>query len=256
MDDFHGKVAVVTGASRGIGRAVAEVLVRRGAAVVLSSRKQQALDEVAEHLRAQGGDVLAVAAHTGDGEAVARLFRRAAQVFGGVDFLVNNAATNPHFGPLLSAQESQWAKILDVNVVGYFRTVQAAVPLMRTRGGGKIVNVASVAGLMPLQGMGVYSVSKAGVLMLTKALAMELAGEHIQVNAIAPGLVKTRFSRPLWEDEALRERILQQIPQRRMATAEEVAEAVCFLLSPAADFMTGATLVLDGGQRWRAGFFT
>ncbi len=252
--DLHGQVAVVTGASRGIGRAIAEALAAAGAAVVVSSRKQGAVEAVAEAIRERGGRALAVAAHTGDGEAIARLIGRAVEVFGGVDILVNNAATNPHFGPLLTAEESHWAKILDVNVVGYFRTAKAAVPHMQARGGGKIINIASIAGLTPLAGMGIYSASKAAVIMLTRALALELAGANIQVNAVAPGLVKTRFSQALWDNPALNEKVLASIPQGRMAAPEEIAAAVRFLVSPEARFITGEVLVMDGGQRWRAGW--
>jgi len=251
--NLQGKVAVVTGASRGIGRAIAEALAAAGAAVVVSSRKQEAVEAVAEAIRAQGGQALAVAAHTGDGEAVAQLIARTVETFGSMDILVNNAATNPHFGPLLTAEESHWAKILDVNVVGYFRTAKAAVPHMQARGGGKIINIASIAGLTPLEGMGVYSASKAAVIMLTRALALELAPANIQVNAIAPGLVKTRFSQALWDNPALSEKVLAGIPAGRMAKPEEIAAATLFLASPAADFVTGEVLVMDGGQRWVAG---
>ncbi len=251
--ELAGKVAVITGASRGIGRAIAEALAQAGAAVVVSSRKQAALEEVAEAIRAAGGQALAVAAHTGETQAVERLMAQAVEAFGGLDILVNNAATNPHFGPLLTAEESHWHKILDVNLVGYFRTVKAAVPYMRQRGGGKVINIASIAGLTPLQGMGVYSAAKAGVIMLTKALAMELAGDNIQVNAVAPGLVKTRFSRALWASEEVRQRVLGLIPQGRMAQPAEIAALVRYLASPASDFMTGAVLLIDGGQILSAG---
>ena len=252
--DLQGQVAVITGASRGIGCAIAEALAAAGAAVVVSSRKQRAVEAVAETICDRGGQALAVAAHTSDDEAVSRLIARAVEVFGGVDILVNNAATNPHFGPLLTAEESHWAKILDVNVVGYFRTAKAAVPHMQARGGGKIINIASIAGLTPLAGMGVYSASKAAVIMLTRALALELASANIQVNAVAPGLVKTRFSQALWDNPALNEKVLASIPQGRMAAPEEIAAAVRFLVSPEARFITGEVLVMDGGQRWRAGW--
>lgn len=251
--NLEGKVAVITGASRGIGRAIAETFAAAGAAVVVSSRKQEAVDAVAEAIRTQGGQALAVAAHTGNSEAVGHLIARAVETFGGLDILVNNAATNPHFGPLLTAEESHWHKILDVNVVGYFRTVKAAVPHMQARGGGKIINIASIAGLTPLEGMGVYSASKAAVIMLTRALALELAPVNIQVNAIAPGLVKTRFSQALWDNPALSEKVLATIPAKRMASPEEIAAAALYLASPASDFITGEALVLDGGQRWAAG---
>ncbi|HEY57880.1 MAG TPA: SDR family oxidoreductase [Anaerolineae bacterium] len=253
MAELQGKVAVITGASRGIGRAIAEALAQAGAAVVVSSRKQEVLDEVAEAIRAAGGQALTVAAHTGDSGAVQRLIERTVETFGGVDILVNNAATNPHFGPLLTAEESHWQKILDVNLVGYFRTAKAVVPHMERRGGGKIVNIASIAGLTPLQAMGVYSVAKAGVIMLTKALALELAERNIQVNAVAPGLVKTRFSRALWEPEDMRERVLRLVPQKRFAAPEEIAALVRYLVSPEAKFITGEVIVIDGGQHLSAG---
>ena len=251
--DLSGKVAIVTGASRGIGEAIARAYAAAGAAVVLSSRKQEALDEVAAGIREGGGRALAVAAHVGDEAAIERLVKAAVDAFGGVDILVNNAATNPHFGPVLTSQESQWDKIFDVNVKGGFRMVRACVPHMRERGGGKIINVASIAGLRPQPGMGIYSVSKAAVLMLTQVLAAELAADNIQVNAIAPGFVKTRFSRVLWETPSIYEAIVRVIPQRRMAAPEELTGIALYLASPASDFTTGAVFVVDGGQMVASG---
>ena len=246
--DLTGKVAVVTGGSRGIGRAIAEAYAQAGAKVALTSRKQDALDAVAEAIRAAGGDALPVAAHTGDAEAVERLVARVTETWGGVDVLVNNAATNPHFGPILTAEESHWDKTLDVNVKGYFRMAKACAGSMRARGGGKIVNVASVAGKRPQPMMGVYCVSKAAVLMLTEVLAVELADDNIQVNAIIPGFVKTKFSRAIWDDPALNALVLKAVPQHRMAMPEELAGLALFLASSASDFVTGAEHVIDGGQ--------
>ena len=246
--DLTGKVAIVTGGTRGIGLAIARTLAAAGASVVVSSRKQSNVDAAVQTLRDEGLEALGVPAHTGDAEAVARLVRTAVEAYGGVDILVNNAATNPHFGPLLTAEESHWQKILDVNVVGYFRMVKACAPEMQKRGGGKIINLASIAGRIPLPGMGVYSVSKAAVIMLTEALAVELASMNIQVNAIAPGLVKTRFSAALWQNPAIYEAVVKQIPQKRMAEPEELAGIALYLASPASDFTTGATVTVDGGQ--------
>ncbi|MCO6450057.1 MAG: glucose 1-dehydrogenase [Caldilineales bacterium] len=246
--DLTGKTAIITGASRGIGEAIARAYAGAGACVVLSSRKLEGLEEVAASIRAAGGQALAIAAHTGDSEAIANLVATATREFGGVDILVNNAATNPHFGPLLAADEGQWDKILDVNVKGYFRLVRACVPEMRRRGGGKIINMASVAGLKPQPMMGVYSVSKAAVLMLTQALAMELAGENVQVNAIAPGFVKTKFSSALWANQSFHDAIVKTVPQQRMADAGEIIGIALYLASPASSFTTGAVFVVDGGQ--------
>ncbi|MDE0143673.1 MAG: glucose 1-dehydrogenase [Caldilineaceae bacterium] len=255
LPDFNlaGKVAVITGASRGIGEAIARCFAAHGAAVVLSSRKQAALDDVAESIRSDGGRALAAAAHTGDMAATAALAEQAVREFGGIDILVNNAATNPHFGPLLSAEESHWHKILDVNVVGYFRMAKSCSAEMMKRGGGKIINVASIAGKRPHPGMGVYSVSKAGVLMLTEVLAAELAAEGIQVNTIAPGYVRTAFSRAIWEDPDLNQTVLRAIPQKRIAETDEITGIALYLASAASSFTTGGTFVVDGGQWVDAG---
>lgn len=248
MFDLTGTVALITGASRGIGKAIAEAYAAAGAQVVLASRKQAALDEVAAAIREAGGDALPIAAHTGDAEAVAALVEQAVATFGGLDVVVNNAATNPHFGPILTAEESQWDKILDVNVTGYFRVARACAPHLEARGGGKIINMASVAGRKPLPGMGVYCVSKAAVLMLTEVLAVELAPANIQVNVILPGFVKTRFSRAIWDDPAIHEATLQTIPQHRLAEAADLTGLACYLAAPASDFVTGSVFTIDGGQ--------
>jgi NAD(P)-dependent dehydrogenase (short-subunit alcohol dehydrogenase family) len=154
----------------------------------------------------------------------------------------------PHFGPILTAEESHWQKTLEVNLLGYFRMTKACVESMRQRGGGKIINVASVAGIHPQIGMGLYGITKAGVLMLTKVLATELAEDNIQVNAIAPGFIKTKFSSVLWEDPQINQAILKIIPQGRMAEAKELAGIALYLASEASSFTTGATFVIDGGQ--------
>jgi NAD(P)-dependent dehydrogenase (short-subunit alcohol dehydrogenase family) len=248
MFDLSGKVALITGASRGIGEAIAVAYAQSGAKVVLASRKQADLDIVAQRIREAGGEALPLAAHTGDLEAVTVMVEKAASTFGGIDILVNNAATNPHFGPILTAEDSHWDKILDVNVKGYFRVAKACVETMKARGGGKIINMASVAELEPEPMMGVYSVSKAAVLMLTKVLAAELAQFNIQVNAIAPGFVKTKFSAALWQNPQLHQAIIKTIPQKRMAEPEEMAGLAVYLASPASSFVTGATFNIDGGQ--------
>lgn len=246
--DLTGRVAVVTGASRGIGAAIAQALAGAGARVVLASRKMEELEAMAESIRGSGGEALAVSCHTGRAAEVEALAARAVEAFGGVDVLVNNAATSPHFGPIVEAEESHWDKTFEVNVKGYMHAIRACVPRMRERGGGSIVNVASVAGMVPHSGLGVYGVSKAAVLMLTKTLAIELARDKIRVNAIAPGLIETRFSEALRASPEMVERALRAIPQRRIGQPEDLAGAALYLAGDASRFMTGATLVVDGGQ--------
>ena len=246
--DLNGKVALITGASRGIGQAIAEAYAAAGAKVVLASRKQDALNVVAEAIRNNGGEALPIAAHTGDETAVNTLINQATQAYGGIDIVVNNAATNPHFGPAITAEESHWDKILDVNVKGYFRVAKGCVPSMKSHGGGKIINIASVAGLAPQPGMGVYCVSKAAVLMMTQVLAAELAVDNIQVNAIAPGFIKTKFSAAIWGNPQLNEMVMKSIPQKRMAEPEELTGIALYLASNASNFTTGATMLVDGGQ--------
>jgi len=245
---LQGKVAVVTGASRGIGLAIAEAYAANGAKVVLTARKQEGLDAAAEGIRAAGGEALPLAAHSANGEAIAGVMAKVMENYGGVDILVNNAGTNPHFGALLTSEESMWQKTFDVNLLGYFRWVKACAESMKARGGGKVINVASVAGIEPQMGMGLYSISKAGVLMMTRVLAVELAQDNIQVNAIAPGFVKTRFSSVLWETPQIYEAILKAIPQGRMAEAGELAGIALYLASSASSFTSGAVFVVDGGQ--------
>lgn len=253
--DLTGKVAIITGASKGIGEAIAHAYAQAGANVVVSSRKQDAVEAVAAQINEAGynGKAVGIAAHTGNAEAIQSLVERTTEVFGGVDIAVNNAATNPHFGPLLSAPESMWDKTLDVNIKGYVRVIQGVVGSMKKRGGGKIINVASVAGLKYSPMMGVYSVSKAGVLMITEILANELAPDNIQVNAIAPGFVKTKFSSAIWKNPQLSKMVQQATPQKRIANVDEVTGIALYLAAPASSFTTGATFVVDGGTTISSG---
>ncbi len=244
---LQGKVALITGASRGIGRAIALRLAQAGAKVVVSSRKLENVQPVADEIEAAGGEALAVQAHVGRMEDVTALVARTMETFGRVDVAVNNAGTNPHFGPLLTADEGQWDKILDTNTKSVFRVCKAVVPHMEAQGGGKIVNMASIAGLRPSAGMGVYSVSKAAMIMLTQVLAMELGHLDIQVNAIAPGVIRTRFSQMLWQTEQIAGPILSSLPLGRFGEPEDVAELALYLASPASDYVTGAVFVVDGG---------
>ena len=243
--DLSGRVAIVTGASRGIGKAIAETFALAGAKVALASRKQEALDEAARTIRAEGGEAVGIAAHSGDKRALCDLVEATVARYGRLDILVNNAATNPHFGTILDADDSYWRKTIDVNVMGNVWLTQAAVKQMR--GGGKIINVASIVGLTPGRYQGIYSLTKAGVISLTKTLATELGPDNIQVNAIAPGLVKTRFARALWGNDDLLAHVLARTPAGRIGQPDDISGIALFLASSASDYTTGAVFVLDGG---------
>lgn len=243
--DLSDKVALITGASRGIGKAIAAAYAQAGASVVLASRKQADLDQTAAEIEAAGGEVMAVAAHVGDEAAVAALVERTLDRFGGIDIAVANAGTNPHFGPTLEATAALWDKIMEVNLRGAFLLCKAVVPHMYA--GGKIVIMSSVAGLRPSSNLGIYSVSKAGLNMLTQVLASELGPKEIRVNAIAPGTIKTRFSRVLYETREIAERLLGRTPLGYLGEPEDVIGAALFLASPLSDYVSGAVLTVDGG---------
>ena len=245
--DLSGRVAIVTGASRGIGKSIAEAFAQAGAKVVLASRKQDALDEVADAIGAGGGEAIGIAAHNGDKDALKALVDRTLDHCGTVDILVNNAATNPHFGATLEAADSYWQKTIEVNLMGNVWLSQAAVKVMRENGSGKIINVASIVGLTPGRYQGIYSVTKAGVISLTKTLAVELGADNIQVNAIAPGLVQTKFAQALWGNPELLDHVLAQTPAGRIGQPADISGIALYLASSASDFTTGAVFVVDGG---------
>jgi NAD(P)-dependent dehydrogenase (short-subunit alcohol dehydrogenase family) len=246
---FKDKVVIVTGASRGIGRSIAMAFAKEEATVVLASRKQEGLDTVADEINAiSGATAHTIATNTGHLDQCKALIDQTVQKFGRVDVLVNNAATNPHFGSILDAEPWQWQKIIDVNMMGYFWTSKFAAEQMEQNGGGKIVNMASVAGIAPGPFMGIYSISKAAVIMMTKVLAQELAGRNIQVNAIAPGIIKTRFAEALWSNPELSRAYTDRTPAGRIGEPEEIAGAVLYLASTATSYHTGDVLVLDGGN--------
>jgi NAD(P)-dependent dehydrogenase (short-subunit alcohol dehydrogenase family) len=250
MADFglNGKVAIVTGASKGIGEAIAKGFSQAGARVVVSSRKIEGVESEARAIQDEGGDAMAVQAHMGSPDQVAELVHETKEKYGSVDVIVNNAGTNPHFGPLLTADEGQFEKILDVNLKGYFRLCKEVFPHMVKQGGGKIINISSVAGTRPGPGMGAYSISKAGINMLTKVLASELGPHNVQVNAIAPGLVRTKFSNVLWQNEDLLSRQENLTPLGRIGLPEDVVGAALFFASAASDWVTGTVMIVDGGS--------
>ncbi len=248
LDEFSlkGKVALVTGGSRGIGKEIAVGLAKAGADVALASRKLPDLEEVAKEIKATGRKSIALAAHIGRMEEVKDLVAKVKDTFGKIDILVNNAATNPTVDQAIDVEERAWDSIMNLNLKGLFFLSQAVARGMREQGGGRIVNVASTAGITP-DILPVYSISKAGVIMATKVMAQQWAQFNIRVNAIAPGLTKTKFSEFLWSNKDILPVAMQGTPLRRVAEPQEMVGAVIFLASDASSYVTGQVLAVDGG---------
>lgn len=245
--DLSGKVALVTGASKGIGLAIGRGLAEFGARVVLSSRKAEAVEAAAAGLRQDGLEAEGIAAHAGDAAALARLVEQTVARFGGLDVVVNNAATNPVYGPLHEATGEAFDKIMAVNVRGPLELARLARPLMAARGGGSVLNISSVGGLSPEPGLGLYSVSKAALVSLTKVMAREWGRDGIRANVICPGLIRTKFSAALWQDEQVLRRFLERVALGHIGEPEDVVGLAVFLASDASRYCTGAVFTVDGG---------
>lgn len=245
--DLNGKVALVTGASKGIGLAMAEIFAESGAKVVISSRKQDVLDKEADILRQKGYEVSGIACQVGQTEAMQQLVDKTIELYGGIDILVNNAATNPVFGNILKTENDAFDKIMNVNVKAPFELAKMVFASMKSRGGGSIINISSIGGLSPETHLGIYNVSKSALIMLTKVLAKELGSANIRANVVCPGLIQTKFSEALWSNEQILEQSLQDLPLKRIGQADDLAGIALYLASEASAYTTGAVFTVDGG---------
>lgn len=247
--DLKGKVAVVNGGSRGIGEASARALAAHGARVIVTSRKLASCEEVAERIRAGGGDCQARACHAGTLDQLQALFADIEREYGRLDVLMNNAVASPYYGPITDTDLASFDKVMETNVRGYFYACVHGARLMAKNGGGSIINTASVFGLRPGGGDGaaIYSISKSAIITMSKTFASECAPSGVRVNALLPGLTQTKFAGALLESDDTRGSLLSRIPMGRVAQPEEMAGAVVFLASQASSYMTGSLLIVDGG---------
>ncbi len=245
--DLSGKVALVTGASRGIGEAIARVFAAQGAHVIISSRKKDGCQAVADAITETGGSASAYPCHVGSMEDIKAIFAHIHERHGKLDILVNNAATNPYYGDILDTDIESFQKTVDVNVRGYFFMSIEAGKLMRDNGGGAIVNTASVMGLQPAPGQGIYAVTKAAVINMTRAFAGECGKHNIRVNAILPGFTDTKFASALFDNREVYDEAMRAIPLKRHATPEEMAGVVLMMASGAGSYLNGECITVDGG---------
>jgi dehydrogenase/reductase SDR family member 4 len=245
--NLTGKTALITGASKGIGQAIAELYAAAGAHVIVSSRKQDAVEAVATELKSKGYKATAIACHVGDVAEVHQLANYCLTNFGAVDILVNNAATNPVFGPVVETTDTAFDKIMAVNVKGPFELSKKLYPAMKEKKSGSVINISSVGGLRPEPGLGIYSMSKASLISLTKVMAKEWGDDNIRVNVICPGLIKTKFSEALWSNDKVMGMMMKMLPIKRVGTSEEIAALALYLASDASAYCTGSVFTADGG---------
>jgi NAD(P)-dependent dehydrogenase (short-subunit alcohol dehydrogenase family) len=245
--DLSGKTAIVSGASRGIGEATAKLLAAYGAQVICSSRKLDGSGAVAEAIQKNGGKAVAMACHVGETQAIDAFVAGIEKQFGRVDILVNNAAANPYFGHILDTPLDAMQKTIEVNIRGFFYMSQRIGQLMKQQGGGSIVNTASINGVRPGMGQGIYSITKAAIINMTQAFAKECAPHKIRCNAVLPGLTDTKFASALTRNEQILKAFLPAIPMNRVAQPDEIAPAILFLASDASSYVTGSCITADGG---------
>lgn len=245
---LSGKVALVTGGSRGLGRDMALAMAEKGAQVAICGRKRENLDEAVQEFHSRGLEVMTQSANVGRSDEVKTLFNALGERFGRLDILINNVGTNILTPSVVEADEGLWDKIIQTSLKSAFLVSRQAVPMMKQGGGGKIVNISSIAARKATRGMGIYCVAKAGLEMLTKVLAVELAPDGITVNAVAPCMVKTKFSEPLWSNDGIYNEIIKTIPVGRIAETGDVVGAVLFLVSDLSEFVTGEVITVDGGS--------
>ncbi|MBI3991915.1 MAG: SDR family oxidoreductase [Candidatus Lambdaproteobacteria bacterium] len=244
---LDGKVAIVTGSSRGIGRAIADALADAGAKVVISARNAGPCEEVVDGIKARGGDAIAVPCHAGRQEALQNLLDKSLAAYGKLDVLVCNAGVNPYYGSLEDLSDDVFEKILRTNILGTHWLCRMALPHIAAQGGGAAILVGSYSGLRGSEHIAAYGVSKAGVISLTKSLAMEWGRKNIRVNCLIPGLIKTEFAKALWDNQDIYDTTISALALKRLGTAEDCAGAAVFLAAPASSYLTGTSIIIDGG---------
>lgn len=244
---LEGKVALITGASKGIGFSIAEIFAAAGAKVVLCSRKQDAVDEMAKKLRAKGYEAVGIACNVGNMDELPGLVKKTIEMYGQLDILVNNAASSPVFGPVHETSSEAFDKIMKVNLKAPFELSKLCWQYLRASSNASVINISSIGGISPEHGLGIYSVSKAALISMTKVLAKEWGDAKIRVNVICPGLIETKFSEPLWTNEKIMSMVMKQLAIKRTGSTQEVGAMALYLASPAASYTTGAVFTADGG---------